>query len=72
MTAAERRTRIARVERWFVLAREFERLTHPYPTRGAALIRLEQFQKRHPDGGLINAAFLDDLFQLAIDRGATL
>jgi hypothetical protein len=68
---ARRQLRIARVERWFKLAREFERLTHPWPTQGAAKTRLDRFQKKYPDGGVINAAFLYDLFQLAIDREAT-
>lgn len=71
MTARERRERIARVERWFTLARQYEKLTHPWPTTKAAIARLERFQKQFPDGALINAAFLEDLFRLAIDREAT-
>lgn len=63
MTKRERRQRIARLERWFVMARAQEKLIGQWP-------KWDAFLKQHPDAGKIDAAMLYDLFLLAIDRDA--
>ena len=57
-----RRARIARLRRWFPLAAAREKLIRPWPTTKAAKLRLDRFDKKHPEAGLITTAFLYELF----------
>jgi hypothetical protein len=63
VTAADRRrhARIARIERWLVTAYAQERLIQQ-PKKWTAYL------DKHPGAGVISAALLDDLFQLARER----